>query len=341
MVAQRFLQAFQNHGVQASQIPRLLPSIKLDNLKSEESLLAALTADILDQTASLFGIRIEWLEGVDDEIYDYLYCYKQPNLLLDHLEKVVGGEDVGLSFPLRVFATTKKLNFKDDSEQLLAPVIVEKIAELGDEDICRYHIYRDEFDWGYFPSRIELKAISRIVDTQLHTPVPLFVISEKEMRELLDGKLVPRQLFRGALITNPSLEDFALSQQESGVAKEIEELPEVLRYIDENQLKRFTFEKSSADQSDSLPASEHATSASVKENARKAAQAKHARINNIKARFTDYFIEAGSNHPSKKAAAESFFDALDEKQEQLLFDHKDAAIRTLLTALRSHLKKSE
>jgi hypothetical protein len=39
-VAQRFLQIFHNHVVQPAQIPRLLPQIKLDDLKSEEALLS-------------------------------------------------------------------------------------------------------------------------------------------------------------------------------------------------------------------------------------------------------------------------------------------------------------
>lgn len=243
IVAQRFLKVFHDHGVQTTQIPRLLPAIKLDDLKSEDALLAMLTHDVLDQIARMFGIRVEWLEGVDDEIYEYLACYKRPEIILEHLAHIVGGVDVGLSFPLRVLSTTKKLDCNDGSQQLLAPVIVEKIADLGEEEIYRYHIYRDGFDWGYRPTRIELKTIARIVDKTLHTPVPLFVISEKEMRGVLDGKLVPANLFHGTLLTNPSLEDFALTTEESGVAKEVEEIPAVLSYIEEHNLQEFTFDK--------------------------------------------------------------------------------------------------
>lgn len=242
IVARRFLQAFENHGVATSQIPRLLPQVKIADLQSPEKLLASLTPELLDQTAQLLGIRSEWLEGIDEEIYDYRSCYKQPDVLLEHMENIVREKDVRGSFPLRVFTTRKNLDFMDENEQLLAPVIVEKIAELGEKEIFRFHIYRDEFDWGYFPCRIELKAITRIVDKQLRTTVPLFVISEKEMSLLLAGKLIPHSLFRGPLVTNPSLEDYALTKQESVVAKETEEIPEVMQYIDEYQLQRFTFE---------------------------------------------------------------------------------------------------
>lgn len=70
IVAQRFIQAFLDHGVRATQIPRLQSKIKLDDLKSEEALLAVLTPEVLDQTARLFGIRTAWLEGVDDRVYE-------------------------------------------------------------------------------------------------------------------------------------------------------------------------------------------------------------------------------------------------------------------------------
>ena len=243
IVAQRFLQAFVDHGVEISQIPRLLPQVKIGDLQSPEKLLAALNPEILDQTAKLFGIRSEWLEGVDDEIYQYLACYKCPAVILEHLAKVVDGNDIGLSFPLRILSTTKKLDCNDDSQQLLTPVIVEKIAKLGEDEIYRYHIYRDGFDWSYLPARIELKATARIVDKHLHTPVPLFVISNKEMQNVMDGKLIPKRFLDGCQITNPSLEDFALTYEESVVAKEVEEIPAVLNYIEEQNLQDFSFDK--------------------------------------------------------------------------------------------------
>lgn len=243
IVAQRFIQLFLDHGVKITQISRLLPAIKLDNLKSEEALLAVLTPEILAQTAQLFGVRLEWLEGVDDTIYEYLSCYKRPSQLLDNLANVIDGVDVGLSFPLRVLATTKRLNCNVDGDQLLAPIIVEKVASLGEEEIYRYHIYRDGFNWGYSPGRIELKAIARTVYKNLHTPVPLFDISDKEMRSLLDGELIPTELFRGALLTNPSFEDFSLTKDESRVALESEEISDVLNYITEYNLHDFSFDK--------------------------------------------------------------------------------------------------
>ncbi|CAG9932061.1 hypothetical protein [Candidatus Nitrotoga arctica] len=161
VVAQRFLQVFHDHGVQAAQIPRLLPQIKLDDFKSEDALLTALTTEVLYQTAHLFGIRSKWLEGVDDKIYEYLSCYKQPEFFFELLATLqsCANYDFSLS-PFRILSSTKNLDCNDGREQLLVPVLVEKIAEFGDELIYRYYIFNDEFDWGYAPTRIQLKGDS-------------------------------------------------------------------------------------------------------------------------------------------------------------------------------------
>lgn len=243
IVPQRFLRVFLDHGVEASQIPRLFPQIKLDDLKFSEKLLAALTPELLDQTAQFFGIRCQWLEGVDDEIYEYRHCYKHPELLLEHVASLNINPENPLQFPLRVLTTTKHLDCNDPRQQLLAPVLVEKIAELGDEWIYRYHIYRDGFNWSYAPTRIELKAITRLVCNAFHTVAPLFIVSNSEMENILEGKLIPRKYLSGCQVTSPSLEDYALSSEESVPAKETEELPVVLRYIEQHNLQNFSFSR--------------------------------------------------------------------------------------------------
>lgn len=261
VVAKRFRQVFREHGVEPTQIPRLIPTVTLDLLRSDHALLTALSPKILDQVARLFGIRNEWLEGVDEEVYEYLACYKHPAILLDHLAEVSNSGSI-LNSPLRVLCTSKHLDFRDDSQLHLVPVLVEKIADLGENEVYRYHVYRDGFEWGYAATRIELKALARIAYTRLHITVPLFVVSAAVMEDVLVGKVVPWRYLNGCLISNPSLEDFALTKDESGIAKEVEELPEVLRYIEEHGLGDFSFERPEFHKSptDSSEASDSAAS---------------------------------------------------------------------------------
>lgn len=245
-VAGRFLQAFQDHGVEASQIPRLLPQIGLDDLQSPVKLLAALTPGILDTTAQLFGIRSQWLEGIEDEIYDGLWTYKQPSNLLEHLASLCTTDDQRSMHPLRVLTTTRNLDRNDPGQQFLVPILVERIADIGRDGIYRYHVYQDGFDWGYWPTRIELKVIARLVFQKLRIGVPLYPVTPKQMNDILECRAIPWQYLRGSLLTTPSLEDFALSNEESRIAKEVEELPDVLRYIDDNNLQTFSFVRADA-----------------------------------------------------------------------------------------------
>lgn len=83
---------------------------------------------------------------------------------------------------------------------------------------------------------------------------------------------------------------------------------------------------------------EQQVAATVSNNAVKAAQASHAATNAIKDRFICFYIDEGQDHPSRTAAAAHFFDSLHDLKEKTLFAHKEAAVRTLLDALRAHQK---
>ncbi len=232
VVAERFLQVFREHGIEAAQIPRLLPQVRLEDLQSPERLLAILTPDLLDQVAKLFGIRIQWLEGQDDRIYEYLATYKEPQILLDHLRSLWQQPSWAnaIGCPLRILSTTKRLDYRDDQRHKLAPVLIEPIATLDDETIYRYHVYQDGFSWDHLPARIELKAIALVTYKALHKPIPIYPISQRDMDDLLEGRRIPRSLLGSYLSTDPSLEDYVLDNDESVVAKEIDELPAVREY---------------------------------------------------------------------------------------------------------------
>lgn len=259
LVAQRFLQVFHGHGLQAAQIPRLLPQIKLDDLKSEEALLAALTHELLDQAATLFGIRSSWLEGVDDRIYEWLSCYKQPEVFFENLALLNRGANDFDDFYVQTLVTTKKLDMNDPSQQLLVVIVVEKIAELGDQRVYRYHVYGDGWDWGYYPTRIQLKAMARLLNKKFGKTMPIYTAKLADLENIREGKQIPKSCLGGCLISDPSLEDYAMSKEEHFHAKEIAELPDVLDYINEHRLIEFI----DAELSKPVPASETTSSPEV------------------------------------------------------------------------------
>lgn len=227
-VAKRFLQIFLDHGVAVSQIPRLIHAISFDSLKSPDTLIAALNPGVLDEVARLFGIRSAWLEGIDDRIYETDFCYKSPETLLDALENYQA--EFG-SLPLKALTSVDRLDYKSPKQQPLILVRPERIARIGEDSIERFLIYGDLWDWNYRPSRIQLKAMARLIYLRHHKPIPIIHVSHETLLEIGEGKRVPSAFVSNRILTDPSLEDFGLSPEESGVAKETEELPDVLTYI--------------------------------------------------------------------------------------------------------------
>lgn len=236
IVAERFLQAFEDHSVAVSQIPRFLPQLRLDQLGDTQALLAALTPQILCETAKMFGIRREWLEGKGTQLYNSFYCYKSPDLFIDELLSLKL-PDHG-KFPLRVLCADNRLMSTNRREQLLALVFVEQIGTLDeeDDDLCRYRICGDHWDWSYLPARIQLKAMARLVSEEFGSPISLLVVKPDVLEKVRSGQIVPGKVMSRQTLTEPCFEDFALSPTESRQAKDCEELPAVLGYMKQHDL---------------------------------------------------------------------------------------------------------
>jgi hypothetical protein len=77
--------------------------------------------------------------------------------------------------------------------------------------------------------------------------------------------------------------------------------------------------------------------ATVSENAIKAANAKHAPVNAIKKRFSDFYLQRSAEHKSKSEVARHFFDHSLSDKERYQFASRDTAVRTLLDSLRKDI----
>ena len=235
-IAERFLNLFKQHGVEPTQIPYFIQALTLDKIRTPDSLIAALSHDILNQTATLFGIQRSWLDGVDDRIYPHRTSYKSSSTFFDDLAAIWHSHD---DCPVRVIHSERRaLDANADQDQPMALILVETIKEVGNQIICRYHVYNDEWNWAYPKCRIQLKAIARIVNRRLGFPIPLYRTTPKQLESIIAGRLVPRAALTGPLITDPSLEDYALSADESAQAKETDELPAVFDNVASHDLEK-------------------------------------------------------------------------------------------------------
>lgn len=344
IVASRFLQLFHEHGLATAQIPRLFPRLRLEDLQSGETLLAALDHPLLEDVAKYFGVRIEWLECVDDTIYDYWESYKHPGNLFEDLAAL---PPQNLYYPIRILANDKHLDRLRDTPQYLVLVMAERIGELGDLTIERFRIYDNRWDWHHPPCRIQLKAVARLLHQALHIPIPIYQISLDTLEAISERRQIPRQFLYTGFCPSPCLEDFGLSEQESGVATDTAELPMVFEFIQhyglEEKAKLLKRQKAISEP----PQKETPPIMSRQEKARKAADAKNAAGNQLKQEFIQqYAIRIEAREISQNKAAAEFYDKLHEEQAMLLCrspkDYQNStpdelrirAIRTLTSALR-------
>ncbi len=316
-IADRFLQAFEAHGIQPSQIPRFITTLSFNDLRDRQTLLAALNHRVLKDAADFLGIRLEWLEGVDDQIYPLHYCYKSPERFFVLFNTLKHGRN---DCPVRVVASNKQLDYRRHDEQKLVLVVLEPIAEIGeDENIYRYHIFSDGWDWRHQPCRMDLKAIVKQLLKQQVMTVPIFEAPSDVIEKITNGEIFPADYVSGCLCTDPSLEDYVLTPDQSAVSKESEELPAVEAYLKECNLDlQITMPVDQSEPSVGIDAglSRHAAS----EKSRKAALQKSAPGQQIKQRFIatcKIKLQRGAFVVAE--VARDFYDDLDETDAIKLF----------------------
>jgi hypothetical protein len=149
--AQRFIRLFEAHGVARAQIPRFFGhNLTIHRVEDEIELLKALDIDILEAAATLFGIRIDWLEGGSEELYELKHFYKQPKLFGDWLDSLTSASCWDVDGWL---LTTQYASEKYDALILMR----ESIGEIAGESIYRYH-FCEHWVYSYWKCRADITA---------------------------------------------------------------------------------------------------------------------------------------------------------------------------------------
>jgi hypothetical protein len=310
LVAKRFRQLFIDHGVEETRIPRFFPKITLEDLQSDSLLIKKLTPELINEVAKLFNVRSEWLEGVDNTIYLAQSCYKQPADFFTFLKTIKFGKS---DFPFRVISSVEKFDYKDDSRQPFSIVYVEKIAELGDDNIYRYYLDAG-WSWSHRKCRMQLKAMALLYWRDVKRPITFYKVPHDIYLQIEELQLIPYPYLKGPLVSDPSVEDYISDPQFSGVAKEYDELPAVLEYIQVNNLSELTIPKSTIDLSKTI---EKAGTKQAK--VIKGGRAKNQLLSEIKELFLiQYSDRILKDEISSRQAAFEFYDSLNEDQEIIL-----------------------
>lgn len=340
LVAKRFCRLFVDHGIEVTQIPRVFPEITLDDLKSNNSLLKKLSAECLDKAAEFFKVRVEWLEGLDDVIYYHRSCYKRPEVFFEFINSIKYDDS---DFPFRIITPERSFDRHNDDRQPFTLLFVEKVGEIGEVDICRY--YMDEgWSWSHRPCRIQLKAMALLYWKQTRHPITLHTVPHDIYVQIEDSRKIPHQ-YLGALLSNPSVEDYIMPDDESFVSRESDELPAVLEFIQANNLAELKISRSTIN-----PGKMQEMESSQQSRASKGGSSKNQSLAAIKDSFISLYGEQILKEEiSARQAAFEFYDSLNEDQEIMLArspkdyeksspdERRMKAMRTLTT----HFSKSK
>jgi len=137
IVAKRFIQLFEKHGVHRNQIPEFfghgLTFLDVDDYKK---LLAKLTPEILNAACEIFKVRVQWLQGVDNVIYSIHDFYKHPQDYAEFISQFTDGSRILAK--LVISANAYDAESGDTANAVL--VLEEDIGYIHDEPIQRYHV---------------------------------------------------------------------------------------------------------------------------------------------------------------------------------------------------------
>lgn len=132
-VCSRFLQLFEAHGIGINQIPSFFGhGLTVEDMANKKRLLRKLDETSLNAACKTFGVRREWLDCADDQVYDVHHFRAEHDnfmLFLDQL-KIAGNSLKGHLY----------LSSSREWELDSLFVISEEIGHIGEMSIHRYHL---------------------------------------------------------------------------------------------------------------------------------------------------------------------------------------------------------
>jgi hypothetical protein len=193
--AQRFIRLFEAHGVSRAQIPRFFGhDLTIHQVEDDSELLKVLDTNILESAAALFGIRLDWLEGGSEELYELKHFYKQPQKFGEWLDSLTDEAD-----KIKVDGWLLTTVFKTDQYDALI-LMREKVGELADENIYRYY-FCEQWIYGYWKCRADIAACVA-QGWKRNQYITGRMLTQKVFNKIISLKFVPDSELEGTAIAN-------------------------------------------------------------------------------------------------------------------------------------------
>jgi hypothetical protein len=163
--AARILQAFEAHGIQRTQINRLLPKhlqLLPFQLSDADELKKVLTQEHINWVAEFFALEREWLDGTSDAANQLIFSYKSPGKLHQWLTEHRLPAEQSLQFKLRLI-TSDTQPISPASQGYFA-VVLEELMEVNEDYQSRYYHLTNGARFDHPPCLLHLMQILAIAN---------------------------------------------------------------------------------------------------------------------------------------------------------------------------------
>lgn len=140
ILAKRFIQLFEKHGVHRNQIPEFFGhGLTFSDVDDYKKLSEKLTLEVLKAVCELFKVRLQWLQGVDNTVYKIHDFYKHPQCYTEFLTEILRDKKHHQIFAKLIISTDAYDAESGDTANAVL-VLEEDIGYIHDEPIYRYHV---------------------------------------------------------------------------------------------------------------------------------------------------------------------------------------------------------
>ena len=232
-IVDRFINLLEAHDIHKNEIPRFLPkefSITLTDVASKEKLLLKLSPTVIDWTCSTFNIRREWLETGEATIYNTKDYYKMEHGLLSLIKDIKINH--GYDFEIIAFKSADDLELSEKRKQNINLLIVVPTIKSKEKTIYKYIPTRTLWDWGYWRTRYQFKAITRVCLKKLNISFEGYNLDSKTMYSLSSGHVFPKTIIEDIPIGITWYpDDYCEKNAENLCNKESSEVESIIEYI--------------------------------------------------------------------------------------------------------------
>lgn len=158
--AARILQAFEAHGVERTQINRLLPAdlqLTQFELSTADELKKVIKQPHINWTVDFFALNPDWLDGISERAHTRIDSYKSPGKLHAWFREPARQADRGFRYKLHLLTS--------DSASITAAssgdyaVVLEEFFDVGDDYLSRYYHLTEGADFDHPPSVLHLMQV--------------------------------------------------------------------------------------------------------------------------------------------------------------------------------------